>query len=555
MIDKKSENEVVEFKEASQSFNFEKLGKYFSALSNEANLRSKDWAWLCFGVSDKDFSLTNTQYRSSNGKLQQLKGEIGRQTTNGITFKEIHEFEIKPGKRIVLFQIPPTPRGIPVAFKGHYYARENDELLPMNIEKIERIRRQSSETDWSSLICEKATIDDLNPEAIKRARSLYISKNKHLKGQIDKWSDEDFLNRAKITINGAITNTAILLLGKSESTHFISPAVSKISWILRSKEGLDLDYEHFTSPLLLSIDKAYSKIRNIKYRYIEGSSLFPEEVDSYEPYVIREALNNCIAHQDYSLGGKINIIENENDSLVFTNVGSFLPQTIENVITGNSPPSVYRNSFLSTAMFGLAMIDTIGSGIKRMFISQKNKFFPLPDYDLTRGEVKVVITGKILDLKYAQKLAQMPNLDLETIVLLDRIQKKQPISKKEAQELRKKGLIEGRQPNIYISSKVAGATRQRTNYMKLRGADDNFCKAQILEYLRKYKSGTKQDFKDMLVAKLSDVLSPSQKQNKITNILQSLRRDGKIKAGSGKKWFLGDNQSESPRPASQKSMK
>ena len=35
----KHEDEVVEFKEAKEQFVFGKLGKYFSALSNEANLR------------------------------------------------------------------------------------------------------------------------------------------------------------------------------------------------------------------------------------------------------------------------------------------------------------------------------------------------------------------------------------------------------------------------------------------------------------------------------------------------------------------------------------
>ena len=51
-------------------------------------------------------------------------------------------------------------------------------------------------------------------------------------------------------------------------------------------------------------------------------------------------------------------------------------------------------------MVALNMIDTIGSGIKRMFLTQKNRFFPMPDFDLSTPERVVVrIHGKILDEK------------------------------------------------------------------------------------------------------------------------------------------------------------
>jgi len=71
--------------------------------------------------------------------------------------------------------------------------------------------------------------------------------------------------------------------------------------VLKNRDSVEVDYEHFTCPLILSIEKVYKKIRNLKYRYIAEPTLFPEEVDTYDPYVIREALNNCIAHQDYEL--------------------------------------------------------------------------------------------------------------------------------------------------------------------------------------------------------------------------------------------------------------
>ncbi len=330
---------------------------------------------------------------------------------------------------------------------------------------MERIRRQDREDDWSIGICEQADISDLSPEAILKARELYSVKNPGLLDEIKQWDDVVFLNKAKLCIKGKITRAAILLLGKPESEYFISPAVARISWILKDRDNMEKDYAHFSCPFLLSIEEVYKKIRNLKYRYLPEGSLFPHEVDSYDPYVIREALNNCIAHQDYSLGGRINVVESEESHLIFANMGAFIPQSVENVIASDAPELQYRNRFLSHAMVNLNMIDIIGSGIKRMFTIQKNRFFPLPEYTLTNEQVKVVITGKVLDVNYTRKLAQIPELTLDEIILLDKVQKHKSLNEMEIKQLRQKKLIEGRRPNFHISSRVAKKTGQKDDYI------------------------------------------------------------------------------------------
>ncbi|MDT8410825.1 MAG: ATP-binding protein [Vicingaceae bacterium] len=224
------------------------------------------------------------------------------------------------------------------------------------------------------------------------ARKQYAEKNAKLREEIQKGDDATFLNKAKVCINGKITNTAILLLGKPESEHFISPATAKISWILKDRDNIEKDYEHFSCPLLLEVENVKSKIRNLKYRYIKDGTLFPDEVDQYDPYILREALNNCIAHQDYTMGGKINVVEHEDGRLTFANSGAFIPESIEKIIEADAPETNYRNPFLANAMVNLNMIDTIGSGIKKMFVIQKNKYFPLPDYDFSNEKITVQIT-------------------------------------------------------------------------------------------------------------------------------------------------------------------
>ena len=418
-----------------------------------------------------------------------------------------------------------------------YYGRDGESLVGLSIEKIERIRSQSKSEDWSAKLITEASIGDLDSDAIQFARHVYIQKNPKLAEEVPTWDDQTFLNKAKLTINGKITNTAIVLLGKSESEHYISPATSKITWILKDKDGIEKDYEHFTCPLILSIQEVYKKIRNIKYRYIAEGNLFPDEVQQYDPYTIREALNNCIAHQDYTMGGKIILIEKEDGELIFSNSGDFIPSSIEDVIKSDAPENRYRNSFLANAMVNLNMIDTIGSGIKKLFNIQRDKFFPLPEYDLSDHKVKVTITGKVLDSNYARKLAEDKTLSLFEIMLLDKEKKNKKLTNEEYKLLKSKNLIEGKRNNYFISSTIAEITNQKPDYMKLRGINDDYCKKIIIDYIKKFKTAKKADLEEILLEKLGDSMTDIQKKNKIKNILQSLRRDGVIEP-HGKEWIL-----------------
>ncbi len=466
------ENEIVEFKEAKTGYDFTKLGKYFSALSNEANLKGKPYAWLVFGLENKNQSIVDSQFRQNRRDLDSLKSEIAIKTTNRITFIEIYELQ-EPEGRVVMFQIPAAPKGFPIAFDGHYYGRDNEELSPLNLEEIERIRAQATTEDWSAAVVPDATIDDLDGDAIALARKNFMNKFPEKASDVADWDDVTFLNKAKITIKGKITRTAIILLGKEDSEHFINPAEAKVRWLLKDAQGNDKDYAIFGCPLILAVDKVYAKIRSLKYRYIKEGTLFPDEVNQYEPYSIREALNNCIAHQDYTKHGRINVVEME-DQLVFTNLGSFIPGSVEKVIKEDAPEEHYRNLFLAAAMFNLKMVDTAGGGIKRIFNYQRERYFPMPDYDLSGGKVKVAISGKILDMDYARLLARNKDLSLEEIIMLDKVQKKQTLTEFEKKHLKSKKLIEGRNPNYYIGLKVAGKTGQKAAYSKNRAFDKSY---------------------------------------------------------------------------------
>ena len=232
------------------------------------------------------------------------------------------------------------------------------------------------------------------------------------------------------------------------------------------------------------------------------------------------------------------------DQLIFTNLGTFIPGSVEKVVKDDAPEEYYRNRFLATAMFNLKMVDTAGGGIKKIFQFQRNRYFPLPDYDLSGKKVRVTITGKVLDEEFAKVLAQNPHLALDEIILLDKVQKKYKLSKQEAQYLLSKKLIEGRKPNYFISLQLAQKVGQKAEYSKNKAFDNSYYQDLIIKAIKEHKFIDRKDIDNLLWNKLPEWMTSPQKKNRINYLITELRRKDKInnEGNDAKpKWVISKN--------------
>lgn len=519
-----SETEWLEFKEARNSYSFDELGKYFSALSNEANLKQKQSGWLIFGIKDKlPRDIAGTRYRPDRKRLESLKHEVAQQT-NGITFQEIYELSLLKG-RILMFQIPAAPAGIPTSWKGHYFGRDGESLVPLSLQELETIRAQAAQTDWSAEICPDATIGNLDEEALRIARFKFQAKYTRARfgDEINTWDTLTFLEKAKLTRNGKLTRGAILLLGTPESAHYVTPHPAQITWKLDAEEQA---YEHFGPPFLLTVEEVFRRIRNVKFRIQPFNRLIPIELTKYDSKIVLEALNNCIAHQDYTQNARI-VVTEKVDRLILQNIGGFYDGTVEDYVLRERTPERYRNPFLAQAMVNLDMIDTMGMGIRRMFLEQRRRFFPLPEYDLQEpNHVRMTIYGKLIDENYSRILIEKEDLALTYVIALDKIQKKERISQEVAKKLRQKKLIEGRYPHLFVAAKIAQATESKVDYTKHKAFDKQYYKDLILRFLEQHGEAKPEDFQRLLADKLSDLLTEKQKKAKVRNLIQEMAREG-----------------------------
>lgn len=536
MLMERWEYEIVEFKEAKGNFDTDRIGRYFSAISNEANLKQQQYGWFIFGVSEKGKRHVVGSAYKKGGNLEKFKYEISRDVVGGMTFIDIIElYPVVEGikKRVVMFKIPAAATGIPTSWRNNYYARSGESLVPLQQFKIDIIRAQERR-DWSKLIIEEATIEHLDKAAIALAREKYKEKmnQAHISEEVDEMTDEEFLTKRKLLVNGKVTNAAMILLGNSEYDYFMQSAPT-LMWRLYGSDGSDRDYEIYRIPFINVVDKIFQKIRNLTYRYMPNQmTLFPIETQQYDTWLLRELLNNCIAHSNYQLGGRIYINEFE-DKIKITNPGDFLPQTIESVLQVSYNPPFYRNQLLAESMVNFHMIDTATMGIRKVFRIQKDKYFPMPDYDFSSGmQVDVTVYGKTLDDKYMHILYDHPELDLQTVFLLDLVQKGKEISKEAASYLRKQKLVEGRISNLYISADTAKSVEKEAEYIKNKGFDDQYYKDMIVRYIEQFGKAQKKDIRNLLWDKLPDVLEDKQKETKIRTLLSSLKQKGVIKTDS-----------------------
>lgn len=538
------ETEVVEYKEAKQSFDFEKLGRYFSALSNEANLRNAECGWLLFGVTDKR-EICGTAYRKEKRRpsigLRSLKHKITEGLNNGLTFEEIYEFDLD-GERVVAFQIPPCEFASPTTWRGIPWSREDSSLKEMPRFKLEAIWGQSR-PDWSKGASFEANLDDLDTDAVKFACERYIDKYAAKQPAITSLSEEEMLRKMGFLVHGHVTNAALVLLGRPESAAFLGGAAPRITWTLYSSEGRVEAYEHFDPPFILQVDRVLEKIRNERYRYFDSQlTLFPTLANKYDPEVIRELLHNAIAHQDYRNSGKINVLEYE-DRLVFKNEGSFIPGSIEKAIEPGYKPPYYRNRLLADAMVKTEMIDQNAIGIRNVYEIQRGRMLPLPTYDLSEpSRVSVTVYGRVLDEAYTRLLASEPDMDLETVFMLDLVQKGNPITREQAKTLRGRGLVEGRYPKLTLSSRVAGIIGTHEEYVRQKGLDASICKELIVKLLRT-RSCTRAEIVSAISHALPEDMSDKQRKKHVSYLLQELRKERRIRpdgARGSTKWVIDE---------------
>lgn len=517
----RKETRFLEFKSNYQDA--EKLGQYISALSNGACLDGEEFGYLYFGVEDGTLKVKGTTFEPSTTYAkgnQSLELWLRLQINPRIDFK-IEEFLYHKDMRVVRFQIP-AAKLEPTTFNWKAFVRVDSHVT--SLERFTNWMRNIyySDFDWSAQVVENATIEDLDPKAIAKAREGYKQRYPEFAQESDKWSDETFLDKAALTIDGKFTNTTLLLLGKPEKAHALKH-IAQIVW--RCFQDGDRFGDIYEPPFILATTAILGRIRNYRFKIYPPDSLIPAEVWKYDTRSILEGLHNCIAHQDFMRNERI-IVTETREKLAFQNAGGFYVGEYEDYIEGNKTASRYRNPALVRAMVNIKMIDSQGYGIHDLFVRQKERFLPMPDYEgTTESHVILNMPGVVIDENYSLLLLGNSNITLTEAYLLDQLQKGHSISNSAIDHLRKKNLVEGRKPHVYPAKPLALQTGDKIEYSQHKGLEEISCKQILLEALKEHGSLSREEIDKLLWNALSDKLTDTQKKRKISYLLEKWSKE------------------------------
>lgn len=506
------ENEHCEFKEAKDQFDSTKLTQYCAALANEGGGR------LILGVSDKyPRTIVGTSAfpnisKITNQLLDRLRLRI-----------EVDEIQYNDD-RIVVFTIPPRPLGRPIEYKGAYWMRSGESLVSMTPEKLQKIFAES-QPDFSSQICAKAALNDLDPDAIEVFRKNWIRQSGNQ--NLNTLSPEQLLEDAELIIDNEITYAALIMFGTRKALGRYL-AQSEIIFEYRSAEASTpfQQRKEFREGFFLFFDDLWDTInlRNDVYHFQDG--LFLWKIPSFNEGVIREAILNAVSHRDYRLEGSV-FIRQFPKKIEFISPGGFPPGiSPENILWRQSP----GNRRIAEAFSKCGLVERSGQGANRIFEQCVKESKSPPEFNGTDDyQVQLTLHGEVQDplfLKFLERLGQKTQKSFDTadFITLDLINREQSLpdwSKSRLPKLRKLGIVELTGQRNILSRQYYEFIDKRGVYTRKKGLDRETNKQLLLKHIQdNKKQGSR-------LQELMDVL-PTLSRNQVQTLLKEMKRDGII---------------------------
>lgn len=500
----------------------EDLASYISALAN------MDGGCIVIGVQDRTLAVTGIQEFANYTVENVVHRVLGR--TPGLPSMGLRVQELRASDTGAVVWLVHVPRHAPrelVFAHDQAWQRDGDSLTGLREDRRRAILLEPlTGEDWSAVLVPGATLEDLDPAAIAKAREKYFEKHQRQPwaAQVPLWDAAKLLDKVGLTVHGQVTRACLLLLGLPErATALLSPHPVEITWKVAAERVAEL----FHPPFLLTTTHVAQHIRNPNIKLFPANELLAVTLPRYDTNtVLLEGLHNCLAHQDYAQCGRI-VVEESAGLVRMINLGGFFDGQPDEYASGQRTPERYRNERLAKAMAEVGMIDKQGFGIHDMVLAQRRRFLPLPDYEGSSPLRTVFnVHGQEIDANYTHWLMERTDLPIEHVLWLDRLQKGLKLDAVQVAELRTAGLVEGRISNLFVSAHVANATDTRTVYTRNKGLDDHYYKTLVLQHLRDFKTAPASELRELLMKKLPDALTAAQKESKVKNLLTALRTRG-----------------------------
>jgi len=522
------EDEHLEFKEAKTSFSFEKLVKYCAALANERGGR------LILGVTDKrPREVVGSQ---AFNDLEHTKAGLVERLHLRFAVSEVAH----PAGRIVIFEVPSRPIGMPIPYKGAYWMRAGEELRTMTPDMLKRIFDEAG-PDFSAEICPKARIEDLAPEAVERFRSMWIRKSGN--AALRSLSATQLLTDAELIDKDGITYAALILAGTRKAlARHLPQAEIILEYRSTDASGPPQQRMEFREGFFLFLDEIWQfvELRNDVQHFQEG--LLVSDIPTFSEVTVREAVLNAVSHRDYRLAGST-FVRQFPRRLEVASPGGFPPGvTVENILWRQAP----RNRRIAEVFARCGLVERSGQGVNRMFEQSIREGKLRPDFSGSDDyEVALVQHGEVQDPLFVRFLERVGRETLrlfgtEAFLILDLVHREEPIVTNLLPELHRlvdQGIVEvlgrGRGTRYILSRRYYALAGKKGLYTRKRGLDRETNKQLLLKHIRDSVA------EGSALGDLLQVL-PGQTRGQVQTLLRDLRSEGRVRLVGktrGGRWF------------------
>jgi ATP-dependent DNA helicase RecG len=525
-----AEDEHLEFKEARNLYNTEKLIKYCSALANERGGN------MVLGVT--------------NRKPRRVVGTNAFADLNDIKAKLVDKLGLRieatildhPDGRVLVFEVPSRPIGMPIAFNGVYLMRAGENLVAMTADRLRSIFDEAV-PDYSAEICSKATQDDLAPAAIENLRTMWVRKSGN--EALYNLNAEQLLTDAELLVDGGVTYAALILLGthRALGRHL---AQAEVIFEYRSSEASTpfQQRREFREGFFLFDEELWKVIdaRNEVYQYEEG--LFVGDIPTFDRRVVREALLNAVSHRDYRRGGST-FVRQFPGKLEVQSPGGFVPGiTPENILWKQAP----RNRRIAEVFARCGLVERSGQGARLMFERSIKEGKFRPDFSRTDDhEVFLILYGEVQDerfLQFFQKIGRetLSAFSTQDFLVVDLIHREQPIPpdlQNCLPRLLELGVIEsqghGKNKKHFLSRRFYSSLGQTGAYTRRRGLDKRTNKELLFKHIEdsRQEGARFEEFLQVL---------PSLSRDQIKGLMRELKSEGRVHVvgrTKGARWYPG----------------
>jgi len=510
-----AEDEHLEFKEAKNQYSTEKLIRYCSALANEGGGK------MVLGVTNK--------------KPRRVAGTRAFDNLNSIKARLVHQLGLRieatvlyhPNGRVLVFEVPSRPIGMPIACDGAYLMRAGESLVAMTPDQLRRIFDEAV-PDFSAETCPKATLDDLDSVATENMRAMWVRKSGN--EALYNLSKKQLLDDAELVVDGEVTYAALVLLGthRALGRHL---AHSEVIFEYRSSEASTpfQQRKEWRQGFFLFDEELWNVIdtRNDVHHYQDG--LFVGDIPTFDRRVVREALLNAVSHRDYRDGGST-FVRQFPRKLEIVSPGGFVPGvTPENILWKQAP----RNRRIADVFAKCGLVERSGQGARLMFERSIRESKARPDFSGTDDyQVFLTLPGEVQDPRFleffqkigAETLSAFSTQDFLVVDFIHRDQAVPPDLQGCLPKLLDLGIIESRAGNkkrYFLSRRFYGSLGQKGTYTRKRGLDRETNKELLLKHIEDSEE------EGARFEELAQVL-PALPRSSIQRLMRELREEGRV---------------------------